>query len=506
MSCLIAIVLSGAAFGQNVQWTNTSVNVADFNTAANWINGVMPGVTDEITWYDYPGPPSLNFYSVTLNVSGGGTFARWDQDYWYTVVNLNLNGNTLVFYPTGDFGYGVAAYGAAAVTNRVYGTGNLNVRSLQVGGAWHAVSSPLFELSGAGTRLTTGDGAGYIGNNSRVRIYDGAVISNDTSWATMKIGTGSNTNSFPMHAIVTLTDPGTRWDNTGLLVVGHVKGDGTLIVTNQAIYKGGNNVNLGGWQYVYEPVAAHRSQGTIHVTGSGSDFTTAGRVDVGLLSTGRVESVKGGNFTAPSMRLGVGYSDIKPPVASTDEDGTNTFAYGSMLADELGVIDVRGDVTVGVIGRGVVKAARNGEIYIGNNLDVNTGGQVTVSDAYISAGMSEMTDSLLRLELGAKAQKDYYLAVSGALTLSNVNLEIDLLGNFSASLNDEIRLISYSGDITGSFTGWTDGDTFTRDIYEFTYNQKTDETYLTVTAIPEPASILLLAGGIVAAFKLRRRA
>jgi T5SS/PEP-CTERM-associated repeat protein len=323
----------------------------------------------------------------------------------------------------------------------------------------------------------------------------------------MKIGTGSNTNSFPMHAIVTLTDPGTRWDNTGLLVVGHVKGDGTLIVTNQAIYKGGNNVSLGGWQYVYEPVAFHRSQGTIHVTGFGTSFeTTAGRVDVGLLSTGRVESVKGGNFTAPSMRLGVGYSDIKPPAADTDEDGTNTYAYGSILADELGVIDVRGDVTVGVIGKGDVKAARDGEIYIGGNLDVNTGGQVTVSDAYIQAGMSEMTDSLLRLELGAKDQAAYYLAVSGALTLSNVNLEIDLLGNFSASLNDKIRLISYSGDITGSFTGWTDGATFTRDIYEFTYNQKTDETYLTVTAIPEPASILLLAGGIVAAFKLRRRA
>jgi T5SS/PEP-CTERM-associated repeat protein len=352
--------------------------------------------------------------------------------------------------------------------------------------------------------MTTGDGAGYIGNNSRVRIFDGAVFSNDTSWATMRIGTGSNTNSFPMHAVVTLTDPGTRWDNNGLLVVGYVKGDGTLIVTNQAIYKGGNRVNLGGWQYLYNPIEDYKNKGTIRVTGSGSKFTTVGQTDVGLLSTGRVEVLKGGEFTAPNMRLGVGYSDWKPGNVS-NFDGTNTAAYGSVLADDLGVLIVNGDMTVGVLGKGDVMASNNGEIYVGGNLDVNTDGQVTVSDGYINASSSEMSGSLLRLELGAKALTAYYLEVGGSLTLTDVDLQLALLGNFSAGLGDTVNLISY-GDLTGSFNGWTDGQAVVLDEYEFTYNQGSTDASLTVTAIPEPASVLLMLSGILGAYKLRRRA
>jgi len=317
------LVVTTAVAESNVQWTNTNVSVGDFNTAANWLNGTMPGAADDITWYDYPGPPSLNYYSVTLNVSSNGAFNRWDQDYWYTVVNLNLNGKTLVFYPSGDFGFGVAAYGAAAVTSRVYGAGNLNARSLQVGGAWHSVSSPLFELSGAGTRMTTDDGAGIIGNNSRVRIFDGAVFSNNVSWASVRIGTGGNTNNNPMHAVVTLSDPGTRWDNNGLLVVGHVKGDGTLIVTNGAIYKGGNNVNLGGWQYVYEPVADHRASGTIRVTGSGSSFeTTAGRVDALHAAVRRLHPFDLPEFLVlPVVKGDSGYAQwVRQSIAGPDAD------------------------------------------------------------------------------------------------------------------------------------------------------------------------------------------
>jgi uncharacterized membrane protein len=225
---------------------------------------------------------------------------------------------------------------------------------------------------------------------------------------------------------------------------------------------------------------------------------------VGLLSTGRVEVLKGGEFTAPNMRLGVGYSDWKPGNVS-NFDGTNTAAYGSVLADDLGVLIVNGDMTVGVLGKGDVMASNNGEIYVGGNLDVNTDGQVTVSDGYINASSSEMSGSLLRLELGAKALTAYYLEVGGSLTLTDVDLQLALLGNFSAGLGDTVNLISY-GDLTGSFNGWTDGQAVVLDEYEFTYNQGSTDASLTVTAIPEPASVLLMLSGILGAYKLRRRA
>jgi T5SS/PEP-CTERM-associated repeat protein len=506
VACLMAIAMVGAAFALDVHWTNTAVSSGDFNTESNF-DIPMAGTTNKINWFGFSGPPaSLNIYSLTLNLSDNLAIGGWDQDYWNNEVNVNLNGFTLDQSGAGDPEWGVWTYGASSigVTNRIYGGGKLNAMALRVGGAGATATSPLFEIYGAGTRVTTGTGAGYFGNNTRAFIRDGAVLSNDTSWATVHIGQGGSSTNAAKNAVVTLTDSGSRWDNNGLLVVGYVKGDGTLIVTNGAVYKGGNRVNLGGWQYLYNPIEDYKNKGTIRVTGSGSKFTTVGQTDVGLLSTGRVEVLKGGEFTAPNMRLGVGYSDWKPGNVS-NFDGTNTAAYGSVLADDLGVLIVNGDMTVGVLGKGDVMASNNGEIYVGGNLDVNTDGQVTVSDGYINASSSEMSGSLLRLELGAKALTAYYLEVGGSLTLTDVDLQLALLGNFSAGLGDTVNLISY-GDLTGSFNGWTDGQAVVLDEYEFTYNQGSTDASLTVTAIPEPASVLLMLSGILGAYKLRRRA
>lgn len=505
-------VMASAAFSADMTWTNTAVSSGDFNTPANWSSAFAS--TNLIRWFGYSGPPaSLNIYSVTLNLSGNASIGGWDQDYWNTEVNVNLNGFTLDQSGAGDPEWGVWTYGASSigVTNRIYGGGKLNAMALRVGGAGATATSPLFEIYGAGTRVTTGTGAGYFGNNTRAFIRDGAVLSNDTSWATFHIGQGASGNTTPKNAVVTLTDSGSRWDNTGLLCVGQVKGDGTLIVTNGAVYKGGNRVNLGGWQYVYEPVADHTASGTIRVTGAGSTFETLDRTDIGLLSTGVVEVVSGGYFKAKEVRLGVGYSDIKPPTAFTDEDGTNTYAFGRLALSGSGSVVEATSLKVGDKGTGEVIVADNADLAVAGAIELRNS-KLTVSDALAETGGGDLTTAgscILRFELGARDHTLSYLSLGGSLTLGEIKsddtqLEVDVLGNFSAVLSDKIALISYGSHLR-EFSNYADQADITAGVYTFKITYDTAETFLTVTAIPEPGTMSLFGLATALAALIRRR-
>jgi len=500
-------VMVSAAFSADMTWTNTAVSSGDFNTPANWSSAFAS--TNKINWFGYTG---LNIYKVTLNLSGNASIGGWDQDYWNNEVNVNLNGFTLDQSGAGDPEWGVWTYGASSigVTNRIYGGGKLNAMALRVGGAGATATSPLFEIYGAGTRVTTGTGAGYFGNNTRAFIRDGAVLSNDTSWASIIIGQGGSSSTDPKNSVFTLTDSPSRWDNTGLLVVGYVKGDGTLIVTNGAVYKGGGNVNLGGWQYLYNPIEDYKNKGTIRVTGAGSTFETLGRTDVGLLSTGVVEVVSGGYFKAAEVRLGVGYSDWKPPNVS-NFDGTNTYAFGRLALSGSGSVAEISSLKVGDKGTGEVIVADNADLAVAGAIELRNS-KLTVSDALAETGGGDLTTAgscILRFELGARDHTLSYLSLGGSLTLGEIKsddtqLEVDVLGNFSAVLSDKIALISYGSHLR-EFSNYADQADITAGVYTFKITYDTAETFLTVTAIPEPGTMSLFGLATALAALLRRR-
>jgi hypothetical protein len=121
----------------------------------------------------------------------------------------------------------------------------------------------------------------------------------------------------------------------------------------------------------------------------------------------------------------------------------------------------------------------------------------SIGTFYAGGDVDFLTGSTLTIELGPGNTEDL-LAVTGDLDISLATLRLvgSDIGTFT--------IASY-GTLTGSSflnidtTGLTGGVTFDSIDY-------TTDSQISLTVIPEPASILLMASGLVAAFKLRRRA
>jgi hypothetical protein len=142
---------------------------------------------------------------------------------------------------------------------------------------------------------------------------------------------------------------------------------------------------------------------------------------------------------------------------------------------------------------------------------LNNASSLTIKDATVHGSTFETGFGTTKLaaELGNKSKAEYYLYASVFDVHNSTTLDITLAGDFSAILGDTIKLFDWDdAGRTGTFDNLKDQDTFTSGSYEFRFNDANEgasESTLTVTAIPEPASILLLVSGLVAAYKLRRR-
>ena len=101
--------------------------------------------------------------------------------------------------------------------------------------------------------------------------------------------------------------------------------------------------------------------------------------------------------------------------------------------------------------------------------------------------------------------------VAGSLTITAGSL-LDLvqLGTYTA--NDKFTLFSYTGTVTGTFTGLADDSTFTAGGGDWLLNYNdtsagtnggTGTSFVTITAVPEPSAFLL--GGLGVLTLLRRR-
>ncbi len=150
-----------------------------------------------------------------------------------------------------------------------------------------------------------------------------------------------------------------------------------------------------------------------------------------------------------------------------------------------------------------------GALTIATGLEIGNSPGTTSFSSHLTLGAS----STYRYELtGGETAADLGI-VAGDLTLTDgATLELFQLGNYTT--NDTFTLFSYSGTFSGNFTGLADDSTFTGagGLWRINYDATAaglnggtvvDARYVTVTAIPEPAAIIL--GGLGMLVLLRRR-
>jgi T5SS/PEP-CTERM-associated repeat protein len=330
----------------------------------------------------------------------------------------------------------------------------------------------------------------YVGNSGMgtLNITNEGAVSNDFGYIGAEAGSEGE---------VTVDDEGSTWTMSGTLYVGN-SGTGTLDVT-----RGGAVDSLNG------TIALESgSIGAVTVDGEGSTWDNIGALTVGTAGTGTLNITNGG--TANNL---IGYI------------GTTFRGDGTVTVDGSGSTWINsGDLTVGWQGRGMLNIAHGGVVsntigYIGRNFYSGSVGMASVDGA---GSMWSNSGNLFVGDEGTgtlEISNDGLVTVGGTLTIDNANNgnsfvamsdggqlalkgDVDNLTDFLALTEGNGAILYYNGtewDIIDNATEFTDY-TLAAGI-----GGLSEYSVLTVTAVPEPATMSLLAIGGIALIRRRRR-
>ncbi|MCK4624708.1 MAG: PEP-CTERM sorting domain-containing protein, partial [Phycisphaerae bacterium] len=257
---------------------------------------------------------------------------------------------------------------------------------------------------------------------------------------------------------VTVDGNGSTWTNSGDLIVG-CEGQGTLNITN-----GGVVSNTTG--YI-------DSIGEVTVDGNGSTWANTYGLFVGLHGQGTLNITNGGAVS-------------------------NSYGYISSWSDSIGEVTVDGSGSTW---------ANSGNLSVGHyegqgTLNITDGGTVTVG-----GNLSINSQSTLNILLASPG--DPLLNVAGDATLNGM-LNVDLASGFALNQGDLFILIDLtdiSNTITGTFTGLAEGDSVGNfDGLDLLISYAGgDGNDVTLSAIPEPATLSLLVMGGLALIRRRQK-
>jgi T5SS/PEP-CTERM-associated repeat protein len=354
-------------------------------------------------------------------------------------------------------------------------------------------------VSGPGSTWTNSDKL-FVGNsgNGRLSITDGSAVSNTEGY----LGYESNSTG-----AVTVDGPDSTWTNSDNLLVGY-EGNGTLSITNGGSVSDTTGV-IGSFV---------RSIGTVTVDGPGSTWTNSHNLLVG--SSGRdatLNITNGGAVSNSEGYIGRNYSGIGtvtvdgPGSTWTNNsdlyvgfDGsgtlniTNSGVVVSNARSFIGCSDDAGPCTVTVNGRGSTWTNRDGLFFgSGNNIS-SVGGTVEITDGGL---VSVVGDLMINL--------NYYWD-------SSINIDsggmLALQADVDGSLAEFLGVVKGTGEIRywdDSISGWAaiSGATYGAD-YSLKYltdGELAGFTVLTVGAVPEPSTIVLLLSAFAGLLFIRRR-
>ncbi len=355
-------------------------------------------------------------------------------------------------------------------------------------------SSAMVTVSGAGSAWTHSKNL-YV-NSGRLDITNGGVVVNNYSGYVANAGT------------VTVSGDGSIWDCRSYLYVGSRQG-GTLSILD------GGVVNTGGYGNISSYIGGlhnYRATGTVTVTGAGSTWNNEGTIYVGHTSEGTLSITNGGgvnntdayigydNYTDENCEVtvsGVGSTWINSGDLFVGQAGHATLAItdGGVVRNCQGVISSDpGIISVVTVSGAGSTWTNSGDLSVGHAgngiLEITDGGMVSV------AGV---------LNVGGYSTDYSYLAVATGGMLAIAGEADDSLVDFLELCpgRDNIRYWDLALDDWADITGATAGEDYW--LSYLTEGDLAGYTVLTVTAVPEPTMLGMLAMGGLALLRRCRR-
>jgi len=435
-------------------------------------------VTDESLTLTGSGASSLG---ALRNVSGKNNFNG----------NITLNGATLIYADAGRLGLSPTSGNAIS---------GLNTNLTFGGSGDFTVSQPV--ALGNGTLFKEGIGRLTL---SALNPYNGATVINGgflkiqhggalgtlstttivSAGATLELEGGITVNSEP------LTIDGTGPSSEGALrnVAGNNQFNGTITLVNST------SIMSDAGKLTINP-----SVGDAIVSGP-VDFNLGGDGDIEILKTINIDSSALSKFGAGKLTL----TAINPYTGPTFVTGGTLIVNGNNTASNMTIATSGGTLS----GTGEV-----GNIYIGLNGILAPGESTGILDAFNTT----FDSAIFSVEIfGTTLGTEYdQLNATGTVTISsNTQLIIELgLFNpaddgsqtFTIINNDLADALTLTGKFASGIIPLNEGDLFSADGQNFTISYAGgDGNDVVLTAVPEPASTILMMSGLVGALGLRRR-
>lgn len=436
--------LAGSLFGQvsTRSWANAVDGPWD-GTGNQWNNVPNNDNTVARFYSNNYAPDSAFTVHLTQNVINA--YMRIDGNDFFTVT-LNLNG----------FNY-TAATGAGqgnAVTMIGRDAGDNNALILTGGGTFHTASALNIARAGSSTGHLTVTGTGTI-------LSTGSI-------AETRIGTGTGTLEILN---------GGAYNSAGAVRVGYDgSGNGTVLVDNGTWTANGGEVHFGTRASGAQGFLTVRNGGVVQNIAEGTNghinFAGVGGSSATALVTG-----EGSQLTGSGITIGGRGATAAGTALMTVSDG------GSLSASTL-------------------------RIHSGGTLVIDGG---SASFTNIGTATLSVTGNI-QLVLNGESAPLISVSQNARLDATDVTgllLGLSLGEGVSYSLNDEIQLLRY-GTLTGGFSNFEEGEVFSIGDYEFqfSYNMTSGANSfvgLTVTAVPEPGTLVLGMGVVVLLFVTRRK-
>ncbi|MFH2044534.1 MAG: VPLPA-CTERM sorting domain-containing protein [Pseudomonadota bacterium] len=201
-------------------------------------------------------------------------------------------------------------------------------------------------------------------------------------------------------------------------------------------------------------------------------------------------SAAGGNITGAVTNTGT--FDI--------QNGSNASATSYTQTD--GMTIVNGTLTAPVsMSGGILQGSGSiiGDVSVsgGNVGPGNSPGMLSVTGDYIQSG------GILNIQLSSISDYDQ-LNIDGTADLGGAILQIELLPGYSLAIGDQFEIITATGGITNPFTAYTlTGSLLAGPVTGFEFVTSGNSMFL--SAVPIPASLWLLAAGLIGLVGVRRR-
>ncbi|HWB04479.1 MAG TPA: hypothetical protein VG796_15735 [Verrucomicrobiales bacterium] len=242
-----------------------------------------------------------------------------------------------------------------------------------------------------------------------------------------------------------MTGTGSRWNNGNDLRVGEA-GEGMLTVS------GGGVVTTGVNGYVSRQEG---STGRATVTGTGSQWTMPGFLEVGGVGDGALNVLTGGLVRAHDVTIGF----------LPEGSGTVTVAGAGATLEAGTDVSLHSTSTLTVASGGVVNAQN---VRVGSEATLRGNGRIiatVVNGGVVSPGVSpgtltvegsytQQSGGILRIEIGgtAPASFDHLVVLGDASLLSGSVLELAFVNAFAPRTGDTFDFLTSSGQAAGQFS------------------------------------------------------